>query len=219
MQLPLPVRTVTLTAHVLASVGWFGALAVFLAHALASIMSDDLHIVRSVCVAMAVTAWFVILPLCLASVATGVVQALGTSWGLVRHYWIVAKLLLTSLATAVLLLKLAPISELARIATEPSFSQATSRDLKMSLLVHAIGGLVVLLVVTILAIHKPVGVTPFARRSGEHATGTTATVGTGMPRWFRRSLFVAAAVAVLIALLLLHGGHGPAMHSMGGHPG
>lgn len=119
-------RKFALTAHVTSSVGWFGALLVFLAHAVASLVSSDDQVVRSVCIAMGLTAWFVILPLSLASSVTGVVQALGTAWGLVRHYWVVAKLLSTAFATAVLLLKLAPISDLsaaaarARSLTRPS---------------------------------------------------------------------------------------------------
>ena len=141
-------RKFTLTAHVVSSVGWFGALIVFLAHAIASLVSGEEAVVRAVCLAMGLTAWFVILPLSLASFLTGVVQALGTAWGLVRHYWVVAKLLLTAFATGVLLLKLAPISDLSRAAAGVSFSATSLPDLKMSLLAHAIGGLVVLLAIT-----------------------------------------------------------------------
>lgn len=40
------VRKLTLTAHVTTSVGWLGALVVFLAHALASLISRDEQVVR-----------------------------------------------------------------------------------------------------------------------------------------------------------------------------
>ena len=103
-------RKLVLTAHVLSSVGWVGALAVFLAHSIVGILSQDIQLVRAACVAMALTAWFVILPFSLASFVTGLVQALGTAWGLLQHYWVAAKLLLTAVATAVLLLKLGPIA-------------------------------------------------------------------------------------------------------------
>jgi hypothetical protein len=39
-------RKLTLTAHVLSSIGWFGALLVFLAHTVASLMSGDPQVVR-----------------------------------------------------------------------------------------------------------------------------------------------------------------------------
>ena len=125
MIMSAPTRKLLLTTHVLSSIGWFGALLVFGAHSIASLVSGDPNIVRSVCIAMALTAWFVILPLSLASLMTGVVQALGTAWGLLRHYWVVAKLLLTAFATAILLLKLAPISDLAAAAGQASFSSAS----------------------------------------------------------------------------------------------
>ena len=38
--------------------------------------------------AMGLTAWFVILPLSLVALTTGLVQVLGTAWGLFPHYWI-----------------------------------------------------------------------------------------------------------------------------------
>src|ERR687892_11222 len=122
MTLTPPLRKLTLTAHVTASVGWIGALAVFLAHAVASLISQDAQMVRAASLAMALSAWFVILPLSLASLITGLVQALGTPWGLFRHYWVVAKLLLTVVATIVLLLKLESISHLAGAAAETTFS-------------------------------------------------------------------------------------------------
>lgn len=86
MTMTPPIRKLTLIAHVTTSVGWLGALAVFLAHALASLISQDEQMVRAASLAMGLTARFVILPLSLASLITGLVQALGTGWGLFRHY-------------------------------------------------------------------------------------------------------------------------------------
>ncbi|TWO63321.1 hypothetical protein FN976_28550, partial [Caenimonas sedimenti] len=106
-------RKLMLTAHITSSVGWCGALAVFLAHALVGLVSKEDQVVRAMSIAMGVTAWLVIMPLSLATLATGLTQALGTAWGLLRHYWVLFKLLLTAVATVVLLLKLGPISVLA----------------------------------------------------------------------------------------------------------
>lgn len=74
------VRKLMLTAHVTASIGWVGALAVFLAHALAGVVSQDEQLVRAVSLVMGLTAWFVIMPLSLASLTTGLAQALGGSF-------------------------------------------------------------------------------------------------------------------------------------------
>jgi putative copper export protein len=213
MQMSPSARKFMLTAHVVSSVAWFGALLVFLAHSVASLVSGDPNLVRSVCIAMALTAWFVILPLSLASFVTGVVQALGTAWGLVRHYWVVAKLLLTASATAVLLLKLSPISDLAAAASLTTFNPNSATDLKQMLLVHSIGGLAVLLVIAVLAIYKPAGLTPLAGQA-VRVQGASALSGSSLPKWLRMSLIVAMSLAFVLALLLMHGGHGPSMHSL-----
>lgn len=191
------VRKISLTAHVTASVGWVGALAVFLAHAIAGQVSDDARMVRATALAMGLTAWFVILPLSLASLTTGIVQALGTAWGLVRHYWVIFKLLLTVVATAVLLMKLGPIESLANAAIQPSFSGDKLLDLRTSLTVHAAGGLLVLLATLVIAIFKPAGVTQSA----------------SMPRWVKIFGATVAILLLFIFLMLFAGGHGPSMHA------
>lgn len=194
-----PVRKLMLTAHVTASVGWLGALAVFFAHAVASLNSQDEQIVRAACLAMGIAAWFVILPLSLASLTTGLVQALGTAWGLFRHYWVLFKLLLTAVATIVLLLKLAPIGFLADAAARATFSASDLVGLRTSLTIHAAGGLLVLLAAATLGLCKPAGIVQYG------------VVGS-MPRWVK--VFGAAAIAliVLVVIMMLAGGHGPAAH-------
>ncbi|MRD49337.1 hypothetical protein GHT07_18840 [Caenimonas koreensis DSM 17982] len=141
---------------------------------------------------MGVTAWFVILPFSLASLVTGIVQALGTAWGLLRHYWIV-------FATAVLLMKMAPITEFAEAARTVSFDPAVFGGLSNSLLIHAVGGLVVLLGAAALAIFKPRGRIP----EGTFQWST-------MPAWVRAAAIATGALA--LALMLVGGHHGPGMH-------
>jgi len=121
-------------------------------------------VVRAVYLAMEPAGWFVLVPLSLASLLTGLVQSLGTTWGLSRHYWVVAKLLLTVLATAILLVHTQPISYVARVAAETTLSSADLREARISLVVHAGGGLLVLLVPMILSVYKPRGVTRYGQR-------------------------------------------------------
>src|SRR5215208_6576209 len=106
-------RKVALTAHVVSSVGWLGAAVAYLALAVAAATSDDAQMVRAAYLALEPTAWFAIVPLAFASLLTGLVQALGTPWGLFRHYWVLMKLLLTIVATSVLLLHMGTVSSLA----------------------------------------------------------------------------------------------------------
>lgn len=90
-------RKVALTAHVAASVGWLGAVCAFLALALSGVLSADAAIVRAAYIGMHLTTWYVIVAFCLASFLTGVIEGLGTPWGLVRHYWVLLQLVLTLL--------------------------------------------------------------------------------------------------------------------------
>jgi len=157
-------RKLALTAHVASSVGWLGAVAAFLALAVAGLTSGNAQTVLAAYLAMELTAWFVIVPLALASLLTGVVSSLGTKWGLFRHYWVLVKLLLTLFATAVLLLKLEPISYVANVVAETSLSGADLHQARMSLVAHSGGGLLALIVATVLGVYKPWGTTRYGRR-------------------------------------------------------
>jgi hypothetical protein len=110
MTMTLRLRKFALTVHVSSSVGWLGAVGSFLALAIAGLISQDAQFVRAGYLAMEFTTWFVIVPLSLASLLSGLVQGLGTPWGLFRHYWVLAKLLLTVLATIILLVHTQPSS-------------------------------------------------------------------------------------------------------------
>ena len=157
-------RRFALTTHVIFSVGSLGAVTAFLALAAVGLTSQDAQMVRAAYLATEVTAWFVIVPLVLASLLTGLVQALGTEWGLFRHFWVLAKLLLTLLVTIVLLLQLGPISYLADVAAETILSSADLRAARLSLVVHAGGGLLALLVPVALSLYKPQGMTRYGWR-------------------------------------------------------
>ena len=164
-------RKFALCAHVTSSVGTLGAVAGFLALAIAGLVSQNTQTARSAYPAMKVTAWFVIVPLAFASLLTGVIQSLGTPWGLFRHYWVLAKLVLTVVVTLVLLLQLELIGYLADASSETSFSSADLRGLRMSPVIHAAGGLLVLLVPVALSLYKPRGMTRYGwRRQHEGRT-------------------------------------------------
>src|SRR5437764_5659464 len=97
-------RKFALTAHVTFSVGWLGAVAAYLAIAIAGLVSQDAETLRSGFSTMELTGWFVIVPLSLAALLTGLVQSLGTEWGPFRFYWVVVKLVLTLGAVTILLM-------------------------------------------------------------------------------------------------------------------
>jgi hypothetical protein len=138
-------RRAVLFLHVTTSVGFIGAVAAFLALAIAGARGATVY------PAMQLITGTVIVPLAFASLAIGVVSSLGTAWGLVRHYWLALKLVLTVVAVAVLMLQTPTIDRLAAGTAGPGAGVA--------MIVHASGGLVVLLALMVLSIYKPRGLT------------------------------------------------------------
>jgi hypothetical protein len=154
-------RKFVLTAHVTSSVGWLGAVVAYLALAVAALTSQDAQMARAAWIAMELTGWFVIVPLALASLLIGLVQSLSTPWGLFRHYWVLVKLLLTVFATIILLLHMPTVSYFAGIVSD---TDSVNLGGLRGELVHAGGGLLVLLVTTTLSVYKPRGMTWYGAR-------------------------------------------------------
>ena len=162
MTLTPRVRTFALTAHVVASAGWLGAVATFLALAVVGLTSENAETVRGVYLVMEPAAWLTLVPLAVASLLTGLVQGLGTTWGLFRHYWVVFKLLINVIATAVLLLYMETFDSMAATAASPNADIDAVRNFSPA--PHAALALLLLLVATTLALYKPRGVTRYGQR-------------------------------------------------------
>lgn len=165
MSMPPRLRKFALVAHVISSVGWLGAVAVWLALAIAGLTSRDALMVRGAYQAMELTAWSVLVPLCLASTLTGFVSSLGTRWGLVRHYWVLVKLLMTVPATILLLVHMRPIAYLAGVAAETTLlSTDLVGGLRMQMVAYGVAALLVLILATVLSVYKPRGRTRYGWR-------------------------------------------------------
>jgi hypothetical protein len=158
-------RKFVLLLHVLTSVGFVGAVAGFLALAITGAVSGNGVIIRAVYIACGLMTWDVIVPLAWASAVIGIVQSLGTPWGLVRYYWVVVKLVLSIIAVVVLMIQTENIGMVAQMALAGQFEgQAGPRS---GMILHATGGMAVLVVVTILSIYKPRGMTRIGIRALE----------------------------------------------------
>jgi uncharacterized membrane protein len=149
-----------LAVHVMSSVGWLGAIAAYVALNVPALTSQDGQTVRAAYLMMEPVARFVIVPFAIASLLTGIVQALATPWGLFRHYWVLLSFLLTIVATTVLLLHMQAVSSMADVAADPG---ADLGGLGGDLF-HSVGGLLVLLVPLFLNIYKPRGMTRYGWR-------------------------------------------------------
>ncbi len=155
-------RKFALTAHVTSSVSWIGAVVAYLALVVATQTSQDAQTVRAAFIAMEPITWFALVPLAFASLLTGLIMSLGTPWGLFRHYWVLTKLLLTVLATIVLLSYTQTVSFLAGVAADPNAD--LSRLVGGGNFLHPGIGLLVLLVIVSLSVYKPRGVTRYGWR-------------------------------------------------------
>jgi len=164
MLFPSRTRKALLTVHVSCSVGWLGAVLVFLVLAVVGLMSADPVQVRAVYVSLDLIVWYVIVPLCLAALITGVVQSLGTTWGLLRHYWVLIKLLLTVPATVALLIHTRPVEFLADKAAGMELAGGNLEQARVQLIAAAAAAVLVLLAATVLSVYKPRGLTRYGLR-------------------------------------------------------
>lgn len=191
--------------------------------------------VRAAYLAMELTAWFVIVPLSLASPLTGLVQSLGTTWGLFRHYWVLTKFLITIPASIILLMHMRPIGHLARVVADATLSSGDLGGLRIQLVANAGAALLVLLVATTLSIYKPRGMTRYGRRkqreqhavtrladmplypdpNGDTGDDTGVRSGRGLttrtPRWVYVFGIIVLVLVLLFVIQHLTGG------GLGGH--
>ena len=161
MTLTPGLRKFVLTVHLTFSVGWIGAAVAYLALGVSAVTSRDAQTVRAAWIAMELTGWFAIVPLSFGALLTGLVLSLGTPWGLFRHYWVLITLVLTVFATLILLLHMPTVSTLADAARE---ADGTDLGGLGGHLFHAGGGLLVLLVITVLNVCKPRALIPYGWR-------------------------------------------------------
>lgn len=212
------VRKFALIAHVCSSVGGLGAVAAFLVLAITGLSSRNPDTVRSAYLAMDLLGLLVIVPLILASLLTGIIQSLGTPWGLLRHYWVVVKLLLTILASALLLLHqyMAVAMAAKRVLAAAAGRLPNAGGLGTQLVVDASLAILVLLTATTLAVYKPRGLTGYGRRKEEdrntslpqvRMVATVEQTNLGY-RIFIVTLAAIVVVAVVVHLTGLAGGHG-----------
>lgn len=139
----------------------------YIALGIASTASSSEDTIRAAWIAMEVTGWFVLVPLAVGSLVSGTWLALATRWGLFRHYWVVFAFVMTVLATVVLVLHMPSVSRTADVArgAGPQTLDRLGGDLA-----HASIGLLVLVIILVLNVYKPAGLTRYGWRTQSRAT-------------------------------------------------
>jgi hypothetical protein len=151
------------------SVGWLGVVFAKLVLGLAALTTASPTVATALYVAMnAVNVAFP--PVAIGTVVTGVLLSLGTKWGLLQHYWVATKLVLTVgvIVTAVQLT--------GRIMAEGTAGSLSSgadvvaiidvTSVAPMLMALAVVHLIMLGFATVLSVYKPWGRLPFVRTSG-----------------------------------------------------
>ncbi len=210
-------RKFTFTTHVATSVGWIGAVLVFLALAAIGLSSQDEQTVRGAYLVMSPAAWLVLVPLAHAALVSGIALSLGTPWGLIRHYWVALKLVITAFSTVILLIYMNTFRQMAGLAADPVVELGLVRN--PSPLLHAILALVLLLTATVLAIYKPFGMTPYGARQQMRArpgapglvSAPRQAIAARKPRRWEYLLWIvglAILALIIVSHLLGSGAHG-----------
>ena len=89
-----PVRRTLLTAHIIASVGLLGDTAAVLAINIRAATTGDPDLAAASYELLDMFSFVFGIPLSFAALGTGIALGLGTKWGILRHRWVTAKLLL-----------------------------------------------------------------------------------------------------------------------------
>src|SRR5258708_14744989 len=209
------VRKLTITAHVVFSVGWLGAVAAFLVLSIAGLTSHDAEVVRGAYLSMDLISRFVIIPLCFAALITGLLQALGTPWGLFRYYWIVMKFGLAVFAThAVLIHQFAVMTVAAKRVSGAAVETLFSADfsaLKTELVRAPSLAILLLLVATTLGVYKPWGLTRYGRRKRQEQRKVQPQLNKQTPLGVK-IFYAVIGVLVLVVVVLHLTGHGFGSH-------
>lgn len=175
-------RKLALATHLTLSVGWLGAVVAYIALDLTVATRNDPGAVRAAWIGMGAVANSVIVPFALGSLLTGLLMALGTKWGLFRHWWVLISFVLTVLAVLVLLSETTLISSMAAMAADPATADAQILAAPPTLL-HSVGGLVVLGVIQVLNVYKPQGLTPYGWRKQQEVRDRLRNGPPGLDRF------------------------------------
>jgi hypothetical protein len=157
-----------LSLHVVTAVGALATDAILLSLAATGRLSRDADLIRAVYLVMDLLLSAVLLPFALTALVTGIVLGLGSHWGVVRHYWVLTKLVLTLAAAtaAVLLLRPALNESAAAVLAVPLADLPATGIGPVAIRVMAgpTIGVLMMTAAVVLAVSKPWGRTRFRAR-------------------------------------------------------
>jgi hypothetical protein len=164
-RLPQRWRNLLLATHIVVAVGALGTDAVLLTLGVTGLASSDPDLIRAAYLAMDL---LVAAALALAALLTGVLLGLGTRWGLARHWWVLAKLVLAIVLASAAVLVLRPsLNQAAADALAVPLAELPAAGIgqvAVRVTTAPIVGVLLLTTAVVLAVYKPWGQTRFRRR-------------------------------------------------------
>ncbi|MEU1264631.1 DUF2269 family protein [Streptomyces cellulosae] len=165
VKLQRPARRALLVVHVVASAGWLGLSAGLLALGLAANTTGSAATLEAAVRSMQLFADWLLLPIALLTLVSGLVLALGTPWGLARHRWVWTKFWLTLATTTATAFALRPGVNEAVAAVSAGLALPDGEDVLMGPVVS----LSAYVFMTVISVLKPWGLTRRGRRLREAA--------------------------------------------------
>lgn len=163
-------RRATLVVHVTAAAGWLGLTLGLLALSLAAITTDSAAVIEAAARSMKLFADWLVLPLALLTLLSGLLLSLGTPWGLARHRWVYTKFWLTLATTAASAFALRPgIND--TVATVSAGDPVTDPT---GLIAGPIVSLSAYLFMTVVSVLKPWGLTRRGRKQRDQKRRASA---------------------------------------------
>ncbi|WP_067480681.1 DUF2269 family protein [Actinomadura hibisca] len=153
-------RKANVVLHVIVSITWLGLDVGLLTLTVTALTTGDPATLRAALVAMRIFGDVLLIPAALLTLASGLVLSLGTHWGVTRHYWVLAKVVLTLTALTLTVFALRP--ELHH-AAEAALA-ATPVTPSAQMLFPPVVSLTMYVSMTVLSVCRPWGRTPWARR-------------------------------------------------------
>ena len=142
-------RKATLTVHVATSVGWLGVDLVLLALGITGLAGWRPEVVYP---AMGYVGLALFSPLSFLVWLIGVFYAWTTPWGVLRHWWVIAKLTIVTVMLALVLLALRP-----NLVAALEAAGALDRQHRLNLLIAPAVSSTLLVIATTLSTYKPWG--------------------------------------------------------------
>ncbi|MGW0534670.1 DUF2269 family protein [Streptomyces sp. NPDC003032] len=160
MKLSRPVRRATLVVHVIGAACWLGLTLGLVALALTAITTGSTAAVEAAVRSMKVFADWLVLPLALLTLLSGLLLSLGTQWGLAKHRWVYTKFWLTLATTTASAFALRPgvDDSVATVAAGGPITDASG------LIAGPLVSLSAYLFMTVLSVLKPWGLTRRGQR-------------------------------------------------------